>query len=397
MIIYNKIWLDNLSNRRASLLWLKKGLISADESKAIEVKHPTEYKPQGFFARIGMFIFATIIVLSSFGLLLLISEPRSGIGFACECILISIGCYGFTEHFVKSKNHFRSGIVDAGLYLSLFGFCTALIIFINESKGDSDIDPLIYVTAVTPFVLISAIRFTDAFLALIVYCLAIIMNALLVLKLGTFGKVILPFECMVFSGAAYYWVEQQQPKRHLRYWDNCLWMLELASIISLYLAGNYMVVRKLSEALLGTEIGVGEDIHFAFLFYIYTIAVPLAYIWIGLKKKNRLFIRLGVLLVAAGVLSIKYYHSVLPIETALILSGTLLVVVSWLSIRYLKTPRHGITSATDDETSKLDRISNIAFAAELVTQNQQQAPSAPNNDVNFGGGQFGGGGAGADY
>jgi hypothetical protein len=325
----------------------------------------------------------------------LISEPRSGIGFASECLIISIGCYALTEHFVRDKNHFRSGIVDAGLYLSLIGFCTALVIFINESKGDSDIDPLVFFISALPFILICAIRFADAFLALIVYCLAITINALLVLKLGTFGKMILPFECMAFSVAAYYWVKKQQPKKQLRYWNNSLWILELASIISFYLAGNYMVVRKLSEALLGTEIGVGEDIHFAFLFYIYTIAVPLAYIWIGLKKKNRLFIRLGVLLVAAGILSIKYYHSLMPIETALILSGTLLVAVSWLSIRYLKIPRNGLTSLADDETSKLDKISNIAFA-ELAVQNQQTQPTQ-NDDVNFGGGQFGGGGAGADY
>jgi hypothetical protein len=394
MIIYNKEWLDNLNVRQASALWLKKRFIQGEEEKVVIARYATEYKPQGFFGRIGMFIFGTIILISSYWLVFIFTDIRGEAGWATESVILGIIAYILAEYFVKARNHFRSGILDSMLYASLIGFGIGVCILIDRSIAYETFDPLIDYFALAPFVIMAAIRFADAFLALIAYSIILIINILLLLKLGTFGKIILPFECMAFSFMVYYWVKKQQPKTNLRYWSNCLWVIELASLLTLYMAGNYLVVRKLNESLLDTQLTDGEDIHFAFFFYAYTILVPLAYIWLGLKRKDRLFIRIGVLLVAAGVLSIRYYHSFMPIETALLLSGGALIAVAWLSIRYLKVPRNGITSKADEDISKLDTISNIAFV-ELAVQNQAAPPLY--NPAEPGGGQFGGGGAGADF
>jgi hypothetical protein len=55
------------------------------------------------------------------------------------------------------------------------------------------------VVAVIPFATYIAIRFADAFLALCVCVLIFLLNALLVMKLGTIGKLILPFEAILVS------------------------------------------------------------------------------------------------------------------------------------------------------------------------------------------------------
>lgn len=157
-----------------------------------------------------------------------------------------------------------------------------------------------------------------------------------------------------------------------------------------------MVVRTLTEALLNTVIEPGEDIHLAILFYAYTIIVPLVYIWIGLKRKEYVFFRAGILLEITGILAIKYYHSIMPPETAMMLGGIVVIVIAYFSIKYLKTPKHGITFEIYKRSNKEEALANIAsiVASKLVaTQPLPQRDSS----MEPGGGQFGGGGAGADY
>ncbi len=401
MIIYNKTGLDNFSVGKAAAAWFKRGLISNDEYKGIEAKYITEYKPRGIGAWIGLFIFTVIIVSSASGLFFLFFHPDGETGIAFECLVLGVLCYIVAERFVWVSHHYKSGIVDALLYNALVAVGIAICIFINKrSTGYNDDGTCyysehgtaFYLAFLTPMVVAAALRFADAFLTLVAYGFIIVINAFVVLKMGSFGQMILPFECMLFSAAVYYTAKKRKANIALRYWRHCLGMLEFAGLVTLYLAGNYMVVRVLSESLLGTTIEPGEDIHLAFFFYAYTILVPLAYVALGLKRKDRMLVRLGVIMIAAGVLSIKYYHSIMPPETALMLSGIALVAVAWLSIRYLKVPRNGITSEPDDANARMDAISNIAFS-ELV----QQAPAKPANDVNFGGGSFGGGGATSDY
>ncbi len=392
MLIYNKQWLDNLSIRKAAEAWVKCGRISVDEYNAIEAKYPSGYKPHGIGARIGLFIFGVIIVSSASGLLFLFTGFAREAGIGIQNLLLGIACYIIAEHYVRNKNQYRSGVVDALLYSAITAIGVAIFIMLDRLRDGDYIKPEFYLMLLIPLIGFAAIRFADAFLTLVVYGLTIWLNALLVLEFGSVGQMILPFECMALSVLIYFWVKKQKENKTLEYYARCLWMIEMASALTFYLAGNYMVVRMLSEALLNMEVQSGEDIHLAFFFYLYTIAVPIAYIYAGLKNKNRLLLRLGVLLIAAGILSIKYYHHVLPPETALILAGVALVAIAWFSIKYFKVPRNGITSEPDESLTRMDAISNIAFS-ELL----QQGPTPPVNDVDFGGGSFGGGGASSGF
>jgi hypothetical protein len=395
MIIYNREWLDNLAIRKKSLQWFDKGFISREEHEAIKQKYPTQYKTYGIFPKIGLFIFTNIILLAAFGLFALMLLGNSGRTMLTVILFMSGGgAYVAAEVFVKGNGFCRNGVVEAILYGSVIALNGAILSLMPEDVLDHQL--LTIFICITPLVVFAAIRFADSLLTLASFILVLIINALIVLKIGTPGKILLPFESMGLSYLVCYLAKREKNKPELRYWKNPLTVLEAAGLIAFYLSGNYMTIRILTESLLDTTIEPGQDIGLAPLFYAFTIVTPIVYIWRGLKLKDYIFLRLGLLLLVAGILSIKYYHSLMPPETALSLSGIVMILLAYFSIRYLKTPQQGITFDIIEQSERNQAMMNIANVAVSQVMSGHQAPAKSDN-VEMGGGDFGGGGAGADF
>jgi uncharacterized membrane protein len=131
-------------------------------------------------------------------------------------------------------------------------------------------------------------------------------------------------------------------------------------------------------------------------FWAWTILLPLAYIGLGIKNKSLLLLRTGLLLVVAAALTFRNYYHLLPAEYALVISGTLLLLVSGWLIKFLKAPKNGFTYA---QRGSRHWASNIQLESLLIAQaatHTSSAPPAPSTD-RFGGGSFGGGGASSDF
>ncbi len=397
-MIYNKEWLDNYAIGKAAKRWLKRESITKEEYTDVVSAHPTNYKDSNIFARIGMFIFTLIIAGSAFGLFsLVIFSGSNENSLSGVLLLYSIVFYVGAEYFVRTRHHFHSGVVDALLYSGILSFSIALVIIISGNRTNFDLDPVVYYISILPLIIFAAWRFADAFLALAAFACIIVINALLVFKIGSSGKMILPFESMGVSYLCYFIIQKRKAIEILRYWKSCFDVLEIASLVMLYLSGNYMVIRVLTGALLDRDLQSGEDIGLAPFFYAFTILVPLAYLWFGLKKKSYLFLRLGLILEVAGILSIKYYHSFMPPETALSLAGVALIVIAYFCLQYLKTPKHGITLEAGEHSDKHEALANITNIAVSQVMTNQPHPQADQSNTEFGGGDFGGGGAGTDF
>jgi hypothetical protein len=392
MLIYNKEWLDNFTIQNKAKSWLKKKLITVEEHRDILNQYSTGYSEGNIFARIGLFIFTLIIANSAVGLFNLLFFSGDEMSMSIQCIFFGGLSYFLAEKFTRSKNYFRSGVLDALLYFSVFCVSLGVILLISGKNYSFSLDPIIYISVVLPFIIFPAIRYSDAFLALLAYAGIFILNALLVLKAGGVGKMILPFEGMIFSFVAWRVIKNTGRKEEHRFWSKSILTLEAASLITFYASGNYFVVRQLSEILLHENIAPGSDIHLAYFFYAFTIAVSLLYTWIGLKQKEYTLIRLGLLLEAAGILSIRYYHSILPVETAMILSGIILVTGAWASIQYLRSPKHGISYLEDSEAT-----AEAFDAIGTVIVSQTISKTLPGNQNKFGGGGSGGAGAGGEF
>jgi hypothetical protein len=391
MLTYNKTWIDNLEIQKQSVKWLKKNLIAKEEHENVKREYPTGYHESNFLIRVGMFIFSLIVIFSTTGLFGLMAMGENAIAF--QGLIYGILTAFIATHFIRTRSYFRSGIIDALIYFSVFSFSLGICILISGNDFDFNLDPVIYMAASVPFAAFIAIYFADAFIALCVYISLFLINALLVMKIGTIGKMILPFEAIIISFIAYKWIDSQKNVEAYKYWHKLISTLRAASLVTFYLSGNYYVVRELSVQLLHADIAPGQDISLSWFFYLWTIVLPILCIVYGLKQKDSLIIRVGILMEVVGILSIRYYYSVLPLESALILAGIFLVVLARISMHYLREPRNGITYLEDaeDDDELMTAIGATVVSHVAGKSIHHEEPGK------FGGGQSGGGGAGGGF
>ena len=391
MLQYNKSWIDNLEIQKHSAKWLKKNLITKDEHEVVIKNYPTEYHESNFIIRCGIFIFSLIVIFSATGLISLFTMRENAV--AIQGLLYGIVSALAAMHFIRTKNYFRSGVIDALIYFSVFSFSIGICILISRENFEFNLDPIVYFMAMLPFATFIAIRFTDAFVALLVYALLFGINALLVLKLGSTGKMILPFDAILVSYAFYQVIDSRKNIESYKYWHKVIATLRAASLVTFYLSGNYFVVRELSEELLDITLAPGQDISLSWFFYAWTIVVPILFIIYGLKQKDHLPVRIGILMEVTGILCIRHYYSVMPLESALIFGGIFLIVLARLSMHYLREPRNGITylgdTEDDDELVTAVGTTVVSHVAGKSIHQEEQSK--------FGGGQSGGGGAGGSF
>ena len=101
-----------------------------------------------------------------------------------------------------------------------------------------------------------------------------------------------------------------------------------------------------------------------------------------------------MLLAVATVFTIRYYYSIMPVEQVMTAGGMLLVISAYLIIKYLNTPKFGIT---DKEHAFEPSLDSLQVEALVITETFQQVPAPRDEAFKFGGGSSGGGGATGEY
>lgn len=391
---YNKTRLENLLMLEEVRDWFRSGLIDLQQySNLLASKRPA-YKRSNVLFRIGMFVLTTIGLYSSFGLGGLMINMFSGdTGLKVFLFLASGIAFVVLRIFIRDKDHFKSGVDEALAYNGL-GLLIAGI-QVTANQFDNDFVLFFLITSI-PFVIIGAILLTDRFLSVLSFAGMVALVFMLILKMGIYGKLFLPFMLMLFSAFVYLVVKNFSRNEKYYFWKECLEYIGVGCLVVFYLSGNYYVVREGSVLLMNLTLAAGHDIPYAFIFYAFTALVPVFYIYYGLKNKSYAFLNLGMIFTACSILSIRYYYSILSIEMALVGGGIILLVISWWLLRYLKTSRRGI-SALENQHQK--PLINATTEALLIAQSFGQGPvnSGSDSGTKFGGGEFGGGGAGSNY
>ncbi|MEP6712948.1 MAG: hypothetical protein ABJA37_11050, partial [Ferruginibacter sp.] len=96
---------------------------------------------------------------------------------------------------------------------------------------------------------------------------------------------------------------------------------------------------------------------------------------------------------AAMVFTIRYYHFIVPLETAMSLGGIGLIIFAWALTRYLQIPRSGFTS----EELRMENSIEKMHLESLILAETFARQSIDAGDTKFGGGGFGGGGASGEF
>lgn len=393
MIIYNTTWLKHLIIQDQMKKAHRANQLSAEELQAIQHKYPVGFYSSNLFLRIGLFLVTTTLTSFAFGLLSLLLGNSQIVESPGYFAFLGILSYVALEVSVRVYHHYKSGVDDALIWTSGSLLLTALYFFLDKSafsfKGYVDellISGLVFLLS-TYFTL----RFAHMAMALVSFCAFIAFIFFAWNSYGFYTLSTMPFLIIIMATMIYFFALQLVKK----YWiyQDCLGMLQFISLLTGYAAGNYFVVRELGSSMNHVVLLPDQDIPFAWFFWLWTFCIPFVYIVMGLKRKDIIPIRTGLILIAAACFTLRNYHHIASIEWILVSSGALLLATSYGLIQYLKTPKYGFTVAELDSDHILD---NLKVESLIVSGTFGDGTTAAEGS-RMGGGSFGGGGASSDF
>jgi hypothetical protein len=388
MIAYNRTNLDNLYTRGQAKEAFTSGCISGEENTKIGAAYPVDLYTPNIFICVGLFLLTIVIAACSLGLFLLISAGNSE-SFTPLLIVFGLICYGALEYVVHNRRHFKSGVDYALMWMSAGLIYAGIFFAVNNASITAQ---CITVFAIS---LLFTLRFGNFIMALLACAALLVFIVHIVMGFNRAVQLLAPFIIMAFSIGLWLLSLRLDNYKKYRHYRASITALKVAALTSFYIAGNYFVVREMSGYMFGPSQN-GGDISMGWLFWILTVALPLFYIYQGIRKKDALFLWTGLALIVATVFTVRYYYSVMPVEWALVIGGIVMITISYGLIRYLKTPKHGFTS---EENGRKHLLENLHLESLVIAETFAGAGAvkAPANDFQFGGGSGGGGGAGGQY
>jgi uncharacterized membrane protein YgcG len=179
-------------------------------------------------------------------------------------------------------------------------------------------------------------------------------------------------------------------KQQSFFYDFCFKSVLLLTLITFYASGNYFIVKELSDAIFPGS--THSKLSAGWLFWIFTIIIPPAYLFWGILKKDILFIRTGIGLVAATILTIRRYYTFFRTEDRNAGNWHLIIAISYLLIKYLRTPKRGFSFEKDGYNKNGLRNVEALIIAQSFGKKEVESKG-----FEFGGGSSGGGGATGNY
>jgi hypothetical protein len=386
MIAYDKVKLQDSFLIREGKALFKKKFISKAQLADI-ANRPDKLNTNdnllircGFFL-LGCFLFSSVI--GSFGLMF-----ASVFGSNFEIIFFMYALFGFVGSEVLAKrNYLAHGLDDAFVLSGQLAFYIGVGM---ASEATSAVAIAMIVLGI-----VCCIRYVNTISALISCVGLVVLLFDLITEQNLMPKALLPFVGLLLAIAIYMAYKKLSTIPDSFFYRNALQLIKIFSLLLGYFSMNYMVVRELSQELMNIVVVEGADIPFAPLFYILTFAIPIAYLVFALQKKDRIMLLIGLFTFGYSIFTIRYYHSILPLETALTLGGIVLFAFSFFVIRKLQHRKTGITFEPDRDSN-----SGFILNAQALLVNAQvdvKPIATPESDMPFGGGGFSGGGAGESY
>ena len=377
---YNEVWVENLHLLEQADAWLDKKLITPEQHNEVEKAFPAPFYRPEIFVKIGLFIFTLIACSFASGFLtLFLIGNDSQMGISIVSLICLAGFIFFLENMIPKRRLYHSGVDNALLYAAIAAF--AMFFFTMFDKL------LIwqYCLVMLLIFLAATWRYADRLTAAAAFFTLLFWLGHGMMQFAL-GKALIPFAVMILSAAVYFTIIKDKST----YYHDCRTLVKVLTLCTFYLGGNYFVVREGNALLNDLNLPYAPQIAFAPLFYIFTVCIPLLYIVFGIRQKDRMLFIVGLLAFAFSVYTYKHYFSPLTVAQGLAIAGLLMLIGSIALIKYLHQPRHGVS----DEQEGKRKLANLEalLAAQQLGQSHQET-----GNVAFGGGNFGGGGAGETY
>jgi hypothetical protein len=239
----------------------------------------------------------------------------------------------------------------------------------------------------------AAYRYLDLLTTVAAFLTFAYMVFYLFYDFGGIFQQIIPFVFIACFAPLYFLSKKLKTKSDLSIWNHNLLIIESLSLLMIYLAGNYMVVRELSVNLMELALAEGEDIPFAFIFYGFTVLFPVAYLFFGIKNKDIVLIRVSLLVLAFSVFTFKFYYGFGHPEITLTIAGVILLGISLVVFNYLKIIRNGFTR----ENLLSEKWTSLNAEAFIISQTLGGNQVTVDESFQGEGGSFGGGGSSGSF
>ncbi|WBA41564.1 hypothetical protein [Hymenobacter canadensis] len=395
MKAYPLLWATQEAMEAAASRWFRRQLLTDAQYQAIKTAYQPDFYRPGLLLRIGLVLFTCVGVAGAAAFLALFGAAARLEDFRLLGWAVALGCLGTQEVIIREFRHYRSGTDSALLYIGLFVLALLLAEAADSlttlSRYSAGFGSAYYTVLLLPLLgllLLATLRYADRLVAAATYLvlLALLANWLLILPIG---RLLLPFVLMLTAVGSFRLLQRLRQRPDYLYYRACLLVLEVLTLATFYLAGNYYMVREGNAEISGLY--ASAQIPLAPLFYLFTAIIPLVYIAVGLRRPSRLWLLTGLAAAAFSLFTLRYYRSVLPPEIAAVLGGAFLLVLAVWAARYLRPARHGLTSLADAGQPTYFNLES------LVVAQTAPAPTAPTPGFEFGGGHSGGAGADGSY
>ena len=384
MQAYNYSDLKNKAIREQSSEAFLDKTISDESYGNILAHYPSSLFTPNYFIRIALMLLTIIAVSFSALLLTLVLSVGSNASSMMLSFFLALLTYAALEFLVKKKHYYNAGVDNMLMCLSvMFLVSTIVIIEVRDAY-------LVGSFVAMVFSLWLCIRFTDAFMACVSYVSAFLFTFFLVLKFGSSARLIAPFVMMIFSGGIYVLMTKLLQREKFWVYNFSFKTVIALTLLTFYASANFFVVSVGMVTLTPNGKGV---LSLGWLFWILTFAIPVVYITYGVLKRNLSFIRIGLALTAVSILTFRFFFAILPGEVAMLIAGIILAAVSYFLSKYLKVAKHGFSF--DHNARPPKELLNAQSV--IIAQAFGRKTEAHTKSVEFGGGSFGGGGAGSNY
>jgi len=382
--------LDELESKQllseAKTLYQSKIIEKGQYDKIREVVKSNLYTPT-------LFIKTLLFILTIIGLSTLLVPVCFALGIVGEngyriiAVFIGLILIGIIERYViNEKNHFKSGVTEAGIYTGFTFLTYGVLGFENQYE-------ILYLIVGLIFTAIITVRYLDllALVASFMFFAGILYKT--VNFIGGITEACMPFIFMTMFLLVFGACIRIGKNTKSFVFENHLIIAKTLTLLFIYLSINYYVVRELSVKLLGFVLGNEKDIPFAIFFYLLTALIPLVYIFYGTIIRSVLFLRVGLLAFVLSVITFKYYFSLSMPAITFTVAGIILIGISLWLMNYLKIMRNGFTRDNLIKDNWLTDDVNAIIISQTMGGNKLMDKKIDT----FGGGSSGGGGATSNW
>ena len=232
-----------------------------------------------------------------------------------------------------------------------------------------------------------AIRFADGLMGIAAFISLLCFTFYSYTRFGGFSQTTFTFPLIVIASGLYYFMSNVTGKAATIYYASALTALKVLCLLAIYACGNFYFVNEL----IVQRFHLVTPAFVKWFCWVWTMAIPIIYLVAGLRNKNISMARVAAILIPVSIITFRYYHSILSAEVAITVAGIILIVISYWLIHYLRSAKYGYTFEVQIPQSDLRNLEGFIIGEAFGNKTHQQ------QDTKFGGGSFGGAGAGDSY